>query len=191
MTNAWALILAAGASQRFGGVKALALRQNKMLLVHSLTAAQAVTGPRVMTVIGCHADQIKPHLDDNLSVVNKDWPLGMGSSIAFGVRAILDRDASVTVILILLVDQPLVTPDHLRLLLASALENDRCALSDDGTVSGPPAAIPKRFFPMLMILETDQGLKFQLGSNDILKVYTASAMRDADTPEELQKLLDE
>ena len=55
-------------------------------------------------------------LGDAVVVVNDDWASGMGSSLCTGLTALTDLHASATVVM--LVDQPRVTSDLVRRLVA-------------------------------------------------------------------------
>src|SRR4051812_13619599 len=71
--HTWTLILAAGASSRFGSAKALAPWKSGTLLSRALATARAVTGNRVLVVTGGHAESVVSHLGSVLWAFNPRW----------------------------------------------------------------------------------------------------------------------
>jgi molybdenum cofactor cytidylyltransferase len=101
-----ALVLAAGAGRRFGGVKQLAELDGRPLLAHAL-AAVAVLSPRVV-VLGHAAEEVRAGVDLHGAepVVCAGWEEGQAASLRAGVAALGAVDAAV----IALGDMPGVTP---------------------------------------------------------------------------------
>jgi molybdenum cofactor cytidylyltransferase len=184
----WSLVLAAGASKRFGSAKAIASWGDGTLLSRTLETAHAAAGHNVMVVTGGHEELIKPYLQGKNKIFNTAWQEGRGASLAAGTKAILEQAPDVSMILVMLVDQPLVTPEHIEKLISAAVAQDRCALSHNGEDTGPPAAIPRRYFDMIWTLTGDEGLKTRLSGDQTVKIYAPLQMRDVDTPEDLEYL---
>ena len=111
------IVLAAGASRRFGTNKLLASLDGVPLVRHTVrNVLDASTGP-VFVVIGRDADDLCIALD-GLPVAlirNPDYEAGMSTSLLVGVRAALDSSAPG--ILIALADQPSVSSDTVRRLV--------------------------------------------------------------------------
>ncbi|MDP9051344.1 MAG: nucleotidyltransferase family protein [Acidobacteriota bacterium] len=148
-----AIVLAAGASTRFGQPKQLAILGNQTLLERAVrTAGEAGCKP-VVVVLGAEADTIRErcHLDDAIVVVNDDWAEGMASSIRAGVAAIEVADGAI----VMTCDQPAVTVQHLRALIASG----GVTASSYAGRSGVPAYFPMEFFPALRNLTGDSGAR--------------------------------
>ena len=101
-----ALVLAAGAGRRFGGIKQLAEVDGRPLLEHALLAVK-VLSPRVV-VLGHAADAVRTRVDLHgaRSVLCEDWEEGQAASLRFGIAALGEVDAAV----IALGDMPGVTP---------------------------------------------------------------------------------
>jgi molybdenum cofactor cytidylyltransferase len=186
--HTWCLLLAAGASIRFGSPKAMARWGSGTLLSSALATASEVCGPRVTVVTGAHHDKIVPALKDALSVFNGGWPKGMGGSIRAGAAAVLAQDPAARLMLILPVDQPFVSSGHLRELGRRAAARDICLLTGKGDAAGPPAAVPRRFFDRLLALSGARGLKSSLTPCDYETLESAHSFGDADTPGELARL---
>ena len=178
----WTIILAAGASSRFGSIKALAEWEGKTLLQSAIECAP--DPEKIVVVIGAHIEPLKDAISDTIYVsVNENWEQGMGSSIASGVEFAASHGADVA--LIVPVDQPFVTSMHLLRLAEKARDEGRFILTCDNSVTGPPAAIPSKCFPAAATLKA-QGLKKVF--DDYGTIEAANILCDADTPEELDRL---
>ncbi|EQD55162.1 hypothetical protein B1A_11912, partial [mine drainage metagenome] len=82
-----AMVLAAGASSRFGAVKQLAAVDGQPLLQRVLTRACAAAD-RTWVVLGAYAERLAPlvtHYEASV-VTNANWIEGIASSIRSGVR---------------------------------------------------------------------------------------------------------
>ena len=108
-----ALILAAGASRRYGSRNKLTERfAGKALVAHSVDAAlEAGLGP-VHVVTGCEPDAVRDALSGrNISFVHHAaYEQGMGSSLAAGVRSFGEFDG----LSIMLGDMPAIRATHVR-----------------------------------------------------------------------------
>jgi CTP:molybdopterin cytidylyltransferase MocA len=112
------LVLAAGEGRRFGRPKAL-VRLDGRLLVERATATLRSAGcSPVVVVLGAAAAEVAQAADlrDAVVVVNDAWPSGMGSSLCAGLSALADLTAPAAVVL--LVDQPQVSPGLVQRLVA-------------------------------------------------------------------------
>jgi xanthine dehydrogenase accessory factor len=183
--NVWTLILAAGASKRFGSAKALAEWKGETLIARALATAKSFSGPATMVVTGGYAEHVTPHLAEVQSVFNEMWSEGMGTSIAKGLGEILERDPQADYVVVLPVDQPLVEAQHLRALVLESKKTGRCVLTAGGNFMGPPAVIPRKYFERAQSLEGDRGLKSVLGASDLAAVEGLHAALDFDSPQEL------
>src|SRR5690606_31383336 len=83
-----ALVLAAGASRRFGAVKLLAPLDGRPLLARSLAVAEAVLPGRVTLVLGAHGNDLAPHAGGARVVHHPRRAAGRASSIAAGVASL-------------------------------------------------------------------------------------------------------
>jgi molybdenum cofactor cytidylyltransferase len=186
--NLWIIILAAGASRRLGTSKQLLQVRGKTLLAQTITRAANISPGRVLTVLGAEYSRMRAHIRRNhlptRCVYNRDWALGMGRSLATGVRA-LPRTADVA--LVLLCDQPRVGERALRRLLKAG-HRDRNAIIASRYAGrlGVPAAFPRRAFEDLRKLDADQGARALLnegtGRFRIIPVEMPEAAVDIDTP---------
>ena len=185
-----ACVLAAGTSRRFGGTKLVQHLRGKPLVQYALLAAQGACEGWVTLVVGHDEEAVvaaAAGLSDKV-VLNSEHQLGIGTSIAAGIRACRDgADA----ILIVLADQPLVTTAHLKELKDSwsGADDEIVTSSFEGVVS-PPILFPKNAFDALCELSGDTGAK-KILSNDEFHVRSIDfppAGLDVDTPDDLRNL---
>jgi molybdenum cofactor cytidylyltransferase len=160
-----AIILAAGANSRWQGEgpKALAELAGATFVDRVARAALAAGFSPVVRVLGAHAAalQARPTLAGVDDVVHTDWVEGMGSSLACGLAAVLERAPETDAVCVLLADQPLIEARHLLDLQAGMTAAGKSiGLCDYGDGSrGPPAIFLKTHFAALLALTGDAGAR--------------------------------
>jgi molybdenum cofactor cytidylyltransferase len=185
-----ALLLAAGASRRFGSDKRLArLPSGDTLLV---TAAAACL--RVHDNCCVVLDRGDGPLQDELvamgaaviQVATRGESAGMGDSLAAGVRHI--AAANYHGCLVSLADMPWVG-DETRRAVARALAEHPLVVPAWQGQWGHPVGFQARFFPGLMDLSGDRGARSLLRQHaaqcHVLPVPDRGVVRDVDTPADL------
>jgi molybdenum cofactor cytidylyltransferase len=185
-----AIVLAAGASTRFGSAKQLARVAGRPLLHTAVARAADIAGSAVTVVLGARAAELSPLLTHSQAsvVINRDWREGMASSIRAGVARL---PASCTAVLLMLVDQAAVTAEDLkRLASAWRRQPDYIVAARYGMTTGVPAIFPRSVFSDLASLRGDVGARVLLQRNPdrVVRVPMASAAIDIDTPEDLLEM---
>lgn len=189
-SNIHAVILAAGASRRFGSPKQLAGWNDGTLIQHCIETAQSVFGSQITVVIGAHQDRIETSLKKqpvNL-VKNAHWPEGIASSIRAGIAALPDTAESA---LVMLCDQPLITAHSLQQLVDTWKQHpDAIVASEYSARRGVPALFPSACFVDLLNLQGDQGARHLLNQPNVnvIGVTMPEAATDIDTPEDFEQL---
>ena len=183
MAEIHTIILAAGASSRFGSSKALAAWGGHTFLSQAITTAQVI-GSHVLVVTGAHHASLLAHLTVPF-VYNEHWESGMGSSIACGIAALPE---SAAMAILLPVDQPLVDTAHLEKLVEAATRSGKAAFTQQGNIIGPPIALPRAYFELALSLTGDAGLKRMITVDDMVTVASTVALTDIDTPADLKNL---
>jgi molybdenum cofactor cytidylyltransferase len=153
------LILAAGSSRRLGTPKQLLDLGGRPLLSWALTAAKEFSPQGAVLVLGHNAAEIRERVDiEGVTVVlNEHYSAGMSTSLHAGLAA-LSGDAQGVAIII--GDQPFVTADHLRSLIAihdtTAMPIVATAYADH---SGVPMLLWRDAWPLAAVLSGDQGAR--------------------------------
>lgn len=188
-----AVVLAAGASSRFGSPKQLVRVQGRPLLHRAVANAVEVAGQAVTVVLGAHAAELAPLLGHSPAsvVINREWSEGIASSIR---AAIARLPAGCDGVLLTLADQAAVTADDLRRLAGVWRRQPlHIAASRYDATLGVPAVFPRVDFPALAELRGDRGARDILRrcADRVVGVELANAGIDIDTPEDLLKLSSE
>jgi molybdenum cofactor cytidylyltransferase len=184
------LLLAAGEGSRFGGAKQLADIGGEPM-VRRVARMLSNSDVPLLVVTGAYADDVEAVLDDlPLSVVrSEDWRLGMGNSLAAGVRELAHAFPHASAVLVCLADQPLLDTALLRDMLQRHLQvPDRILAAGQNGIQGPPALFPRDCFEALAVLSGPHGARALLKQQACrVEVFAASAAIDVDTPQDLQR----
>jgi molybdenum cofactor cytidylyltransferase len=151
------IVLAGGASTRFGSPKQLAPVLGVPLLQLVLSRATAVAGHAVTVVLGAHAAELAPALGrlPVSLVVNRDWSEGLAASIRAGVQSL---PGSCAAALLLLAHQMAVSSADLQRLADLWRRSPRAIVAAQyGGSCGLPAIFPRSEFPALLRLRGEQG----------------------------------
>jgi CTP:molybdopterin cytidylyltransferase MocA len=179
------LVLAAGEGSRFaGGVKQLAPLGGRPLLEHALAAVAALS-PRVV-VLGHAADEVRAGVDlqGARAVVCGDWRAGQAASLRCGIDALGEIDAVVVV----LGDQPRITPEAVAAVAACA--GAPAARASYGGRPGHPILLGRPLLDRAGELHGDVGFRDLLRDVDVREVEVGGLAdpADVDTREELARL---
>jgi nicotine blue oxidoreductase len=114
------LVLAAGGGSRYGSPKALVRLRGRLLVERAAELLAAGGCDPVVVVLGAAADQVlaaaRLPRTGVRTVVNPDWPTGMGSSLRVGLAAV---PAEAEAVVVTLVDTPGLGPESVRRLVAA------------------------------------------------------------------------
>jgi len=184
-----ALVLAAGASIRFGAIKQLAAVDGQPLLQRVLARACAAAD-QTWVVLGAHAAQLTPLVTQCAAsvVTNVNWAEGISSSIRAGVRHL---PATCDAVMLLLGDQAMIEVEDLqRLALAWRAAPQSIVAARHGAVLGAPAVFPRRWFSALGQLGGDAGARALIArhSPTVISIEMPNAAFDLDTAEDLAKV---
>jgi len=191
-----ALILAAGSASRMGSPKALLPYAGGTLLSHVYGLASQIVRPESLwLVLGNYFTEMSAYCQarDYRWIFNPQHAEGMGTGIACGLRHLLDQNPNLSAIMILLADQPQISPAHLQCLLRMQIEKKvPVVCTGYGGIRGVPAVFSPSRFPELLALRGDQGARDLIGREIRTSDNTLileDAIVDIDTPADYARLL--
>ncbi len=154
-----AIVLAAGAARRFGSQKLMAPFGEKPLVRWAVEHALASRVSEVIVVLGRDGEAVRAALH-GLPVrftMNEQWAEGMSGSIHTGIAALApDTDA----VVIMLGDQPTVTPEIIDHLIAAHATSTRPIVAPSYRGErGNPVLFAADLFPELLAIRGDQGAR--------------------------------
>lgn len=188
------IILAAGGSRRLGTPKQLVREASgETLIARAARMALAADCGPVVVVLGASAEKVRPALDTLpvMVVVNEQWETGMAGSLRLGLMALAGTGTEADAALVMLCDQPAVTPALLNRVVEThrATGHALVVCEYDGT-AGVPALFGSALFPALLALQGEEGAR------RVIKAYVGpqsrlpfpEGKRDVDTPADLAAL---
>jgi molybdenum cofactor cytidylyltransferase len=186
------LLLAAGASSRMGQPKQLLLYHNRTLLRCAAETAVASGCSPIIMVTGALHEELLPEIAGLPihAVRNAEWATGMASSIRTGMAALAETQPAA--VLIMLTDQPLVTPELLWQLVAQQQQTQAPVVAATyGHTLGVPAVFHQSVFPELQKLQGQQGAGRLIASMGaaVGRVAFPAGLFDVDTPAQYASLL--
>jgi molybdenum cofactor cytidylyltransferase len=193
MDRVAAVIIAAGSSSRLGQPKQLLMLNGETLLERAIRTADESGAAPVFVVLGANRIEIESHANLSKATLafNSDWKEGMASSIRAGIRALEEQAPETLGVLLMICDQPAVTSDHLREVLATFRENPACAIASVyASKRGIPAIFPRKSFGDLLALRGDQGARGLLSGSalSVIEIPLERGELDIDLPEDLSHL---
>lgn len=192
--SVWAVILAAGTSSRLGQPKQLLDLGGEPILNHVLRAAAMSQLGGAVLVVGHQAVEIASAVGDfgQITVVNQDYAEGQSTSLRVGIDAL---PASATAAVVLLGDQPLVTPALIDRLVGTFVERgepDRFMQTRYSGTAAPPVLIGSAWFPRLHAITGDQGAREMIREHGEKVDFVESGQDrplDIDTMDDYRELL--
>jgi len=156
-----AVLLAAGASRRFGGTKQLAMVNETAMVGRAVQMLERSRADRIAVVLGNRSEEVRERLGDLgarvIVVVNTDFESGLSSSLRAGLGAVSEGSDA---IVIALADQPLVTSQLIDEIISRFLETGSAVVAaSTGDLVAPPVLLDRSLFGDLSALEGDVGAK--------------------------------
>lgn len=184
------IILAAGQSQRMGSVNKLLMPVDGQPMIQRVVGvAIEANSTDIHVVTGHERNQVQSCLDgyDVNFVFNGSYRLGMGTSIAKGIRAIATQDYHGA--MFLLGDLPYIKAATLSLVaeMFAKYEGRKILAPYYRGKPGHPVVFPREFFDELQLLSGDQGAKELRGKYRSriarIEVDDPGTTRDMDAPQ--------
>lgn len=166
--------------------------RGRTLLRIAAETAVATAPHAVFVVVGAQARRMREELAglDVRIVENPDWEEGLGTSVRAGLAA-AEALGPLAAVLFTACDQPGITPEYLRALVATYLASGApvvaCAYAG---VVGVPALFDGSLFAELRALTGDAGARSVIDRHRraLMQVPCPGAVADVDTPEDVERL---
>lgn len=186
------ILLAAGQSKRFGGIKQLADIYGQPMVCHCLAQYRQGEGwldgiAHGHVVLGSNAELICEVLPNNVhKLVVSSWYQGMGHTLSQSMQIIA---SDTTHVLIGLADQIAISQQMISRLLEQAKSNPKLIVAAKyvGRL-GAPSIFPRHYFSRLGQLNGDKGARMLLKKHPqhTISVAMPEAVLDIDTPEDFK-----
>ena len=200
------IILAAGESKRFNGLKQCANLRGKTLLAHVITQALNSNLDEIVLVLGHEKDKIIDSLGDLIkdkrimTIENTNYFQGMSTSLKTGLQAAHEQSDAV---MFILGDQPKVTTELINELLTAYKQSNGqlCApvinahKAHERTHTGHPVIIGHKLYPELMKITGDIGAREIVRKNIeyaiLVELEDNSSQFQINTQDDLRKYIQE
>jgi molybdenum cofactor cytidylyltransferase len=188
-----AVILAAGGSSRFGQPKQLIPFQGKSLVRRTIDAACEAGCAPVVVVIGSEDEGFRRELDHAcvVTVQNRQWQRGLGSSIRCGIRGLINSTPDVEATVLLVCDQPAVDARVIQRLIALFETTGKSIIASSyANTLGVPALFTRSVFEELLSPGDTAGAKSIILRNGarVAPFSFPEGQFDIDTREDWEKL---
>ena len=188
--NVFGIVLAAGASSRFGSTKQLAKIDGITLVQSAHDVATQAFAANTVLVVGHDWQPVFAACQPRQGFLlrNQGFTDGLGTSIAQAVRAVQHTADAVVV---LLADQVRISADHVLSLVATwDGSQDQIVATKYAGIVGAPTLFPRGCFADLAMMKGDSGGR-QLLSDERFQLKTLefdAAAVDIDTPDDLRRI---
>jgi molybdenum cofactor cytidylyltransferase len=189
------VVLAAGNSSRLGSPKQLLTIGNQTMIRNTIAQVTNLPdAPPIIVVTGHIHDEIVAEVSDLTKCIirNKNWALGIGSSIGFAVSEALNFLPELKGILFLVSDQPYIDTALIQRILEAATEKEQKIIASKyNDTLGIPAYFPAYYFKHLQNLDPSMGAKILIEEfgEDVCTVDFEMGGIDIDTPSDYENLL--
>lgn len=200
------IILAAGESKRFNGLKQCANLRGETLLAHVITQALNSKLDKIILVLGHEKDKIIDSLGDLIkneriiAIENTNYSQGMSTSLKAGLQAAPEQSEAV---MFILGDQPKVTAELINKLLITCKHSNarlcapviRAHKAHEETHMGHPVIIGHKLYPELIKIKGDIGAREIVRKNieyaKLVELEDNSSQFQINTQDDLRKYIEE
>jgi molybdenum cofactor cytidylyltransferase len=186
-----AIVLAAGASTRYGQPKQLLAVGGKTMLQHVVDVVLASPVDQTIVVLGHRASEMGATLEGTPAdvVINEEWEAGLSTSVQAGLRAVRP---DVQAALFVLADQPALTLEIIAALLERYRETGApIVVPTYRGKRGNPALFDRSLFAELMEVRDDQGGRQIVGRygdrTERVEAGSEAVLIDVDTEEDYHR----
>ena len=149
---------------------------------------------KTVLILGAHYSEIISKIETkNVEVLkNETWENGLGNSIAFGVKSIIEKHPKTDGVLVMLADQPLIESSYLNTLI-NRFEINKKQITTSTYVNrkyGVPVIFDKYYFNELANLNDDEGAKHIITQyiSNVTSIEHDVRFEDIDTFDDYERL---
>jgi molybdenum cofactor cytidylyltransferase len=156
------VILAAGSSSRLGQPKQLLEYNSKTLLENAIAQASRIPYGAIVVVTGSDNEAIEADLNERTATIcyNSEWEQGMGSSIASGLKKLLELHPDSNACIFAVCDQPFVTTQLFKDILEQQTQSGKGIVASlYAETLGTPVLFSHTYFDALLNLNGKEGAK--------------------------------
>ena len=149
---------------------------------------------KTVLILGAHYSEIISKIETkNVEVLkNETWENGLGNSIAFGVKSIIEKHPKTDGVLVMLADQPLIKSSYLNNLINSFDVNKKQIIASTyvNRKYGVPVIFDKYYFNELANLNDDDGAKHIITKHisNVTSIEHDVRFEDIDTFDDYERL---
>lgn len=191
-SNIGGILLAAGGSSRLGEPKQFIVYKGKTLIRRAAETLLASGCSPVVVVVGDDERSISELESLEVHIVrNEEWRSGMGSSLKLGLARVLEINAAIEAVVVILCDQPFVTSAKIEELCSDfRVSYSQIVAAEYNGTRGVPALFSRDTFSELSSIPNEKGARDLIRSSDftLLTVEMPEAALDIDTQEDVQHL---
>jgi len=191
--NIGLIILAAGASVRYGAAKQFLMFNGETFLRRIVRESVSSVCQPIVAVFGADAQNLSRHVEqfDVYTIQNEDWEKGMRTSISVGIEKLVEIDEKTSGAVVTVCDQPFVTEHIINRLVQTYDESQALIVASSyAEALGVPALFSRRLFPELMALKNSGGAKELIKRfiADTIAIDFSEGAIDIDTGEDFHRL---
>jgi molybdenum cofactor cytidylyltransferase len=189
------VLLAAGSSSRMGTPKQMLIVNGRTMLQQAVNSAIASLIPNIIVVLGANAEQHDGIIKERavMTIINKDWEKGMGSSLKAGLKKAISQYPTVQAVMVLVCDQPLLSSVHINKLATEYHKTQPMAIASRyNGINGVPAIFDRSIFSSLMMLKDESGAREVLKKleNNLITIPFEGGEIDLDTPDDYKNFIE-
>ena len=190
------IILAAGNSSRLGQPKQLLWYKDTTLLQHIIEEASVIKESVVIVVTGSNHELIEKEIDSSeiKTVFNRDWELGMSSSINTALNKALQLYPGIEKCIFAVCDQPFVSHSIFENLIDEYNKTGKGIIASSyAETLSTPVLFDKKHFNNLLDLKGQEGAKKIINRylDDTASIFFEKGDIDIDTEDDYNKLISE
>lgn len=166
------------------------------LLEKTVACAARSKIPNVTVVLGANSDKHRQKIREQQVqiLVNPDWTLGVGNTLKFSLKNLLQNNINMQGVLFMVCDQPFITTEHINRITDQYVRDEPLVIASQYKETyGVPSLFDRITFSSLLSIEDRTGAKTVLEKyeKELRLVPFKGGEIDLDTPEEYEQFMNQ